>query len=167
VTNTGRHRCRRRHGAIDGTRAADGVVQNLVNAGGRIRAATVGNSAGTEALGGVGGSIVVEGQLSAPGRAPGTVGGDIEIATIGNVTVASSARINASGKAGGGVVAVGTTLARAHHAVLAAPPELHQRHIPTTAIHQRLEIRIAIAQAGAARQYGPHEAGLQRRPAGG
>ena len=94
-------------------RAADGVVQNLVNAGGKIRAATVGNTAGTVALGGVGGSIVVEGQLSAPGRAPGTVGGNIEIATTGNVTVASSARINASGKAGGGVVAVGTTLARA------------------------------------------------------
>jgi filamentous hemagglutinin family protein len=94
-------------------RAADGVVQNLVNAGGKIRAATVGNAAGMVALGGVGGSIVVEGQLSAPGRAPGTVGGDIEIATTGNVTVASSARINASGKAGGGVVAVGTTLARA------------------------------------------------------
>ena len=49
-------------------RAADGVVQNLVNAGGRIRAATVGNSAGTVAFGGVGGSIVVEGQLSPPGR---------------------------------------------------------------------------------------------------
>lgn len=94
-------------------RAADGVVQNLVNAGGKIRAATVGNSAGTVALGGVGGSIVVEGQLSAPGRAPGTVGGNIEIATTGNVTIASSAQINASGKAGGGVVAVGTTLARA------------------------------------------------------
>ncbi len=94
-------------------RAADGVVQNLVNAGGKIRAATVGNAAGMVALGGVGGSIVVEGQLSAPGRAPGTVGGDIEIATTGNVTVASSARISASGKAGGGVVAVGTTLARA------------------------------------------------------
>ncbi len=94
-------------------RAADGVVQNLVNAGGKIRAATVGNTVGTVALGGVGGSIVVEGQLSAPGRAPGTVGGNIEIATTGNVTVASSARINASGKAGGGVVAVGTTLARA------------------------------------------------------
>src|ERR1700733_10055102 len=70
-------------------RAADGVVQNLVNAGGKIRAATVGNSVGTVALGGVGGSIVVEGQLSAPGLAPGTVGGNIEIATTGNVTVAS------------------------------------------------------------------------------
>ena len=94
-------------------RAADGVVQNLVNAGGKIRAATVGSSTGMVALSGVGGSIVVEGQLSAPGRAPGTVGGNVEIATTGNVTVASSARISASGKAGGGVVAVGTTLARA------------------------------------------------------
>ena len=94
-------------------RAADGIVQNLVQAGGTIRAATIGDHAGTIALNGVGGSIVVEGQLSAPGKAPGTKGGAIEIAGDHDVTVASTATVSASGKAGGGVVAIGTTLARA------------------------------------------------------
>lgn len=90
-------------------RAADGVVQNLVAAGGTIRAATVGNRAGVIALDGIGGSIVVEGQLAAPG----TVGGTIEVASSGDVNIASSARIDASGKAGGGVIAIGTDIARA------------------------------------------------------
>jgi filamentous hemagglutinin family protein len=94
-------------------RAADGIVQNLVRAGGKIRAATMGDQTGSVALNGVGGSVVVEGQLSAPGSAPGTTGGNIEVVSNRNVTVASGARINASGKAGGGVVAIGTTLARA------------------------------------------------------
>ncbi len=94
-------------------RAADGIVQNLVQAGGKIRAATMGDQTGTIALNGVGGSIIVEGQLSAVGAAPGTKGGAIEVVTNGNVGIASTARINASGKAGGGTVAVGTTLARA------------------------------------------------------
>ena len=48
-------------------RAADGIVQNLVQAGGKIRAATMGEQTGTIALNGVGGSIIVEGQLSAVG----------------------------------------------------------------------------------------------------
>ncbi len=94
-------------------RAADGIVQTLVQAGGKIRAATMGDQTGTVALNGVGGSIVVEGQLSAPGYAPGTTGGNIEVATTGNVVVASTAKISASGKAGGGTVAIGTNLARA------------------------------------------------------
>ena len=94
-------------------RAADGIVQNLVQAGGKIRAATMGDQTGTIALNGVGGSIVVEGQLSAPGRAPGTTGGAIEVVSNGNVGIASTARIAASGKTGGGVIAIGTTLDRA------------------------------------------------------
>ena len=102
-------------------RAADGIVQNLVQAGGKISAATIGEQTGTVALNGVGGSIVVEGQLSAVGSAAGTKGGAIEIATTGNVTLASTARINASGKAGGGVVAIGTNLARARGGPSVAP----------------------------------------------
>ncbi len=94
-------------------RAADGIVQNLVRAGGKIRAATMGDQTGSVALNGVGGSVIVEGQLSAPGNAPGTMGGNIEVVSNQNVTIVSGARINASGKAGGGVVAIGTTLARA------------------------------------------------------
>ena len=94
-------------------RAADGIVQNLVQAGGKIRAATMGDHTGTIALNGVGGSIVVEGQLSAPGRAPGTTGGNVEVVSDGNVSITSTARISASGHAGGGVVAIGTALDRA------------------------------------------------------
>jgi large exoprotein involved in heme utilization and adhesion len=94
-------------------RAADGIVQNLVQAGGTIRAATIGDKTGVVALNGVGGSIVVEGQLSTPGLAAGTKGGAIEVATTGNVTLAPTAKIRASGKAGGGVIAIGTTLDRA------------------------------------------------------
>jgi filamentous hemagglutinin family protein len=94
-------------------RAADGIVQNLVQAGGKIRAGTLGDHTGTVALNGVGGSIVVEGQLSAPGNAPGTKGGAIEVVSNGNVGITSKARIAASGKTGGGVIAIGTTLDRA------------------------------------------------------
>ncbi len=94
-------------------RAADGVVQNLVQAGGSISAATVGAQTGVVALNGVGGSIVVEGQLSAPGLAAGTKGGAIQVASNRDVVVAASAKIDASGAAGGGVAAIGTTLARA------------------------------------------------------
>ena len=65
------------------------------------------------ALSGVGGSVVVEGQLSAPGSAPGTTGGAVQVVADHDVTVAASARIDASGQAGGGVVAIGTTLNRA------------------------------------------------------
>src|SRR5215472_13946416 len=94
-------------------RAADGIVQNLVQAGGTISAASIGTKTGVVALNGVGGSIVVEGQLAAPGSAVGTKGGAIEVVSNRDVVVASGARIDASGRVGGGVVAVGTTLARA------------------------------------------------------
>ena len=94
-------------------RAADGIVQNLVQAGGTIRAATISDRTGIVALDGVGGSIVVEGRLTAPGSAPGTIGGDIQVVTNGNVTLASTAKVNVAGKSGGGAVAIGTVLARA------------------------------------------------------
>ena len=89
-------------------RAADGIIQDLVDAGGSIRAAS-----GTIVLNGIGGSIAVAGQLAASGTAPGSTGGSVEIVSSGNVTVGSAAAIDASGRAGGGVVAIGTTLERA------------------------------------------------------
>ena len=73
----------------------------------------MGSQTGTVVLGGLGGSIRVTGQLSALGKAPGTTGGEIEVDGSGKVAVASPTLINASGQAGGGVVAIGTTLARA------------------------------------------------------
>ncbi len=94
-------------------REAAGVVQNLVSAGGRIAAPTVGARTGEIVLNGIGGSIVVAGQLLANGRAPGEQGGQIEIAPDGGVSLATTARLEASGAAGGGVIALGTTLNRA------------------------------------------------------
>ncbi len=94
-------------------REAAGVVQNLVTAGGTIAAPTVGAKTGEIVLNGIGGSIVVAGRLLANGRAPGEQGGQIEIAPDGGVSLAATTRLEASGPAGGGVVAVGTTLNRA------------------------------------------------------
>ena len=54
--------------------AVDGVVQNLVTAGGKIFASSVGDKTGTIVLGGTGGSLMVAGTLTADGRAPGTIG---------------------------------------------------------------------------------------------
>ena len=93
--------------------AADGVVQNLVSAGGNISANTAGGKTGTISINGIGGSVEVTGQLSAQGFAAGTTGGSVAVNATGNVALASTARVNASGKAGGGTVAIGTTLARA------------------------------------------------------
>ena len=42
------------------------------------------------------------------------MGGQVAVNATGNVTLASTARIDASGAAGGGTVAIGTTLARAN-----------------------------------------------------
>ena len=94
-------------------REAAGVVQNLVTAGGTIAAPTVGARTGEIVLNGIGGSIVVAGRLLANGRAPGEQGGQIEIAPDGGVSLAATARLEASGAAGGGVIALGTTLNRA------------------------------------------------------
>ena len=112
VTNTGLIRAD--GGTVQLTaRAADGVVQTLVDAGGTIRADTARGRTGTIVLNGVGGDITVAGQLDATGAAPGTAGGRIGINGSGSVAIAAGARIDASGQAGGGTIAVGTTLARA------------------------------------------------------
>ncbi len=92
---------------------ADALVTQLVNAGGTIRADTVGAKTGTIAIEGVGGNIQIAGNLLAQGSQAGTKGGAIEALATGTVSVASTAVIDASGAAGGGVVALGTDIARA------------------------------------------------------
>ncbi|MGH7070660.1 MAG: beta strand repeat-containing protein, partial [Acetobacteraceae bacterium] len=94
-------------------RQTDGLVQDLVDAGGTIAANSLSAHAGTIAISGVGGSIRIPGTLLAVGSAPGTRGGAIALDATGTVALASGARIDASGAAGGGTVAIGTTLARA------------------------------------------------------
>ena len=93
--------------------AADGIVQNLVNAGGQIRTPTHGAQTGVIEVLGTGGSVVVTGQLAARGTQPGSVGGAVVVNATDNVNLAPTARINVSGQAGGGIAAIGTTLARA------------------------------------------------------
>ena len=111
VTNTGVIR------AAGGTvrltaAAADGVVTNLVTAGGTITANTVGNKTGTISIAGVGGNIEITGQLGAEGLATGTTGGTVAMTATGNVALQNTAVVSTSGKAGGGTVAIGTTLNR-------------------------------------------------------
>ena len=94
-------------------RDADALVTQLINAGGTIRANTVGANTGTISIQGVGGDIQIAGNLLAQGTQAGSKGGAVEALTTGTVSVAPGAVINAAGNAGGGVVALGTDLQRA------------------------------------------------------
>ena len=89
--------------------AADGIVTNLVTAGGKISTNGGSGPGGSIVLNGVGGSLVVQGDLSARG----STGGGVQALADGGVTVAAAAKIDVSGRNGGGTVALGTTLARA------------------------------------------------------
>ena len=89
--------------------AADGIVTNLVTAGGTISADGGRGRGGTIVLGGIGGSLVIEGDITATGA----TGGAVQALADGGVTVASTAKIDVSGRSRGGTVALGTTLARA------------------------------------------------------
>ncbi len=92
---------------------ADALVTQLINAGGTIRADTVGSHTGSIAVQGIGGDIMIAGNLLARGTAAGGHGGAVQAMASGTVAVAGSADIDVSGQAGGGVVALGTSLARA------------------------------------------------------
>jgi filamentous hemagglutinin family protein len=112
VTNTGVVRAS--GGTVQLTaKAVDGVVTNLVSAGGKIEANTVGVNQGRITIDGVGGSISITGNLSAQGKVAGAKGGHIGVLATDAVVVNSGAAVNASGAAGGGTVAIGTTLKRA------------------------------------------------------
>lgn len=91
--------------------AADGIVQDLVRAGGHISADTDAATGRTGAItiSGTGGAVRVEGEVRATGTAAGTRGGRIEV-VADRVLVDQGASVDASGAAGGGEVAVGTTL---------------------------------------------------------
>jgi hypothetical protein len=93
--------------------AATGVVQNIVDVEGTVQADTLGTLPGTITVNGVGGNVLVDGTLVAQGATPTTKGGTIAVTTTGNVVLGATARLNAAGGAGGGTIAVGTTLKRA------------------------------------------------------
>ncbi|WP_137125164.1 filamentous hemagglutinin N-terminal domain-containing protein [Roseomonas sp. HF4] len=88
--------------------AASGLVEDLVRQTGTIAAQTVGDRTGQVALRAEGGGVRVEGAIDATGGA-GQRGGSVALQATGAVTVAGTARVDASGGAGGGRVLVGTT----------------------------------------------------------
>lgn len=94
--------------------AVDGVVQNLVAAGGTVRANTVGNRTGQVAIKANGGDVAVTGTILAQGISSGSKGGQVEInAPSKTVALKHGAGVDVSGKSGGGTAAIGTTIARA------------------------------------------------------
>ncbi|WP_137181645.1 filamentous hemagglutinin N-terminal domain-containing protein [Roseomonas sp. AR75] len=125
-------------------RAADGVVQQLVSAGGSIRADSVGERTGSIEIAGVGGGIRVHGTVAADGTRPAERGGTVVARATGDVQVASTARISASGAAGGGTVAVGTTAARARAQGGGIPADAARR----VDVAAGAEIRADASQAG-------------------
>ena len=112
VTNTGSIT------AIGGTvvltaAAVDGIVQDLVRAGGRISAETdpMTGRTGRVLVTGTGGTVRIEGEITVTGTAANTRGGSVEV--IGDRTwIAPGAVVDASGRAGGGTVNIGTTRTR-------------------------------------------------------
>ncbi len=88
--------------------AVDGVVQNLVDAGGNISANSLPGRNGQILISGVGGDVVVEGVVSAKGSGTGLTGGIVQVAGTNVTVMKSTAQINASGLGGGGTVSLGT-----------------------------------------------------------
>ncbi len=100
--------------------AADGLIRTLVEAGGTIAANSVGNQAGRVLVQGVGGSVDIAGAVSASGLAKNTSGGTVVANATGSVSVDAGAHVDASGQSGGGLIALGTTAARARSPYAAA-----------------------------------------------
>src|SRR5580692_2588358 len=80
-------------------READGLVQTLVQAGGKISADSVGSKTGMVVLGGLGGSIVLSGVVTADGTTPGSTGGQVQVDANHMVALTAGSQISASGPA--------------------------------------------------------------------
>lgn len=85
---------------------AAGVVDNAINVGGTIDARTTGQNTGRIVVDGNGDNTQVTGVLDASGYGAGQTGGSVDVLG-GNVRLASTARIDVSGNAGGGTVHIG------------------------------------------------------------
>jgi filamentous hemagglutinin family protein len=121
VTNTGAIAAS--GGTVQLTAAAvDGVVTNLVTAGGRISAATRHGRTGTIVVDATGGSVAITGTLAAEGHASHAIGGQVQVNATDRVTLAAGSRVSVAGRAGGGTVGLGTTLARARGGPGASAP---------------------------------------------
>ena len=93
---------------------ADALVQSVVNTSGVIQAQTLAEHNGSIVLLGSGpdSRVTVGGTLDASGTAAGQTGGSISVSGL-QVSLNDSARLNASGDAGGGTVLVGGNFAGA------------------------------------------------------
>lgn len=87
---------------------ADALVSELIEAGGTMRANSVGSQKGSITLNAVGGNIQIAGNLLARGKDAGTSGGVIQAAATGTIAVTPTALVDTSGAAGGGQIALGT-----------------------------------------------------------
>jgi filamentous hemagglutinin family protein len=86
--------------------AAKGVIGNVINTSGIVEATSVAKVDGKIVLSGSGGGTAVSGTLDASGKGTGETGGQVSV--LGDsVTLASGARIDVSGDAGGGTALVG------------------------------------------------------------
>ncbi len=90
--------------------AASGLLETLIANTGSISAPSVAGRTGQVALRAEGGGTLVGGTLSATGG-DGLRGGTLEANATGTVTLSSGARLDASGAAGGGRIAVGLAAA--------------------------------------------------------
>ena len=87
--------------------AAEGIVDNAINMSGVIEAKTIGSNKGVIVLSGDSeGNTRVSGTLDVSGLNTGETGGNIQV-TGKHVKVTSTARIKATGDAGGGSIAIG------------------------------------------------------------
>jgi filamentous hemagglutinin family protein len=95
---------------IVSARAARGVVDDVIFAGGRIAATAVRQEGGTIVLGGGdAGTVTVAGNLDVSGTGAGQRGGTVDVRGE-RIVMRSGSRIDASGRAGGGTVRIGGDL---------------------------------------------------------
>lgn len=95
---------------IVSARAARGVVDDVIFAGGRIAATAVHQEGGAIVLGGGdAGTVTVAGNLDVSGAGADQRGGTVDVRGE-RIVVRSGARIDASGRAGGGTVKIGGDL---------------------------------------------------------
>ncbi|WP_247886522.1 filamentous hemagglutinin N-terminal domain-containing protein, partial [Azospirillum brasilense] len=93
-------------------RAVKGVIDNVINTDGVIKATSVGSANGKIVLsGGDNGKINIGGTVDASGRGEGQSGGTV-VATGAEIAVKKNARVDASGSKGGGEVAIGSKTGR-------------------------------------------------------
>jgi filamentous hemagglutinin family protein len=106
VTNTGQITADGGHILLTAD-AVDGIIGDLVDAGGTVQARNVGGHTGAvEVIGQSSGIVTVSGQVDVSGTDAGQKGGKISV--LGDrVGLLDGASLNASGQAGGGLVLVG------------------------------------------------------------